>query len=342
MYAHGSRFFVNGSNAVAVFSSYDHLVELLTKYKKSSISAAQLLKMMNDNQLYSQLAVMARLSSFVHNIWSMVTVKQSKRNLVDNIKHLQTQMEMIESNTFSLDEVVDSLSRNSEVDRDAHQKYVAEFSNNLEIQTKTREVFLHFSGKIIDLMEPYLEIEDSHSMDAETDHLDTIIDPTNLSIERAFGLMKFYERRFIQLSFGCLSALTIAKFNDLPRWLPAFNDDELLQAHDSVSTNQSLSRDVHAIQQNHMQVNTEKSLNQVIIIDIEKIFIFSFQLIIKQTTVADKLDSGVEIVLKNRRLIPMPDLSDVDVRRSEFNKMRKQSKLLPFGSEYVVNVFSTY
>ena len=35
----------------------------------------------------------------------------------------QTQMDMIESNTFSLDEVVDSLSRNAEVDRDAHQKY---------------------------------------------------------------------------------------------------------------------------------------------------------------------------------------------------------------------------
>ena len=55
--------------------------------------------------------------------------------------------------------------------------------------------------------------------------------------------------------------------------------------------------------------------------------------------VADKLDSGVEIVLKNRRLIPMPDLSDVDLRRSEFNAVRKQMKLSPFGSEYVV-VFS--
>ena len=85
-----------------------------------------------------------------------------------------------------------------------------------------------------------------------------------------------------------------------------------------------------------------ESLLHVIIIDIERIFIFSFQLIIKQTTVADKLDSGVEIVLKNRRLVPMPDLSDVNVCRSEFNKMRKQSKLLPFGSEFVVIVFSAY
>ena len=159
MYAHGARFFVYGSNAVAVFSSYDHLVELLTKYKKSSINAAQLLEMMNDNQLFSQLAVMARLSNFVHNIWSMVTVKQSRRNLIDNIKHIKSQIEMIESETFSID-----------------------------------------------------------------------------------------EGRFIRLSFGCLAALTIAKFNNLPQWLPAFDDEELVNAHDSERTNQSLSRDVHLIQ----------------------------------------------------------------------------------------------
>ena len=169
VYAHGARFFVYGSNAEAIFSSYDHLVELLTKYKKSSINAAQLLQMMNDNQLFSQLAEMARLSNFVHNMWSMVTVKQSRRNLIDNIKHVKSQIEIIESETFSIDEIVENLSRN-EVDRVAHQKFVAEFSNNLEVQAKTREVFLHFTTKIIDLMEPYLETEASNGIDTEADH----------------------------------------------------------------------------------------------------------------------------------------------------------------------------
>ena len=248
LYAHGARFFVYGSNAVAVFSSYDHLVELLTKYKMSSINAAQLLQLMNDNQLFSQLAVMARLSSFVHNFWSMVTVKQSRRNLIDNIKHIKSQLEMIESETFTIDEVVDSLSRNEKVDRVAHQKYVDNFSDNLEVQNKTKEVFLHFTTKIVDLMEPYLETEESNGVDTEADHLDMVIDPTNLAIERSFGLLKFFEGRFIRLSFGCLSALTIAKFNNLPQWLPAFDDEELLHAHDSERTNQSLSRDVHLIQ----------------------------------------------------------------------------------------------
>ena len=33
--------------------------------------------------------------------------------------------------------------------------------------------------------------------------------------------------------------------------------------------------------------------------------------------------------------MPKPDLSDVDVRRTEFNAMRKRLKLSAFGSEYV-------
>ena len=125
-------------------------------------------------------------------------------------------------------------------------------------------------------MEPYLETEDSNGVDTEADHLDMVIDPTNLAIERSFGLLKFFEGRFIRLSFGCLSALTIAKFNNLPQWLPAFDDKELLHAHDSERTNQSLSRDVHLIQKNHMQTNTERSLNQVIIVDFEIIILFFF------------------------------------------------------------------
>ena len=230
--------------------------------------------MMNDNQLFSQLAVMARLSSFVHNIWAMVTVKQSKRDLIDNIKHIQSQIEMVESGTFTIEEIVDNLSRNEEVDRVAHQKYIAEFSNNQEVQTKTREVFLHFTTKIMDLMKPYLETEDSNGINTEADDLDMVMDPTNLAIERSFGILKFFEGRFIQLSFGCLSALTIAKFNDLPQWLPAFDDEELLHAHDSERSNQSISRDVHLIQKIHMQANTERSLNQVIIVDFEIIISF--------------------------------------------------------------------
>ena len=171
-----------------------------------------------------------------------------------------SQIEMIESETFTLDEVAEFLSRNQQVDQNAYEKYNREFSQNQEVQTKTREVFIHFTRKIFELMEQHLEID---RFDEETDGLDMIVDPTNLGVERSFGIMKFYESRFTSLTFGTLSALTISKFNDLPQWLDTLTDEKLLGAHNSERTNQSISRDEHLIQEIHMQMNTERSLRQV-------------------------------------------------------------------------------
>ena len=43
---------------------------------------------------------------------------------------------MIESETFTLDEVAEFLSRNQQVDQNAYEKYNREFSQNQEVQTK--------------------------------------------------------------------------------------------------------------------------------------------------------------------------------------------------------------
>ena len=267
IYAHGSRFFVHGTNAVSAFASFTSLSQLLTRYQRSSINAAQLLEMTKKDGFYAELAVMARLSTFVHNIWSMITVKQTRRSLIENIEKIKGQIELVENDIFTLDEVAEHLVPNHQVDRDAYQKYVSEFAENEAVQLKVKEVFLHFTQKLLDLMEQYLEIEDIVRIDEETDPMDMVVDPTNLGVERSFAILKFFEKRFIGLSFGCLSALTIAKFNNLPRWLENFSDDKLLDAHRSIRTNQSLARDDHSVQENHIQMNTKRRLDKVIILD---------------------------------------------------------------------------
>ena len=60
-----------------------------------------------------------------------------------------------------------------------------------------------------------------------------IVDPTNLGVERSFGIMKFYESRFTGLTFGTLSAMTISKFNDLPQWLETLTN-RLRSFHTSI------------------------------------------------------------------------------------------------------------
>ena len=71
--------------------------------------------MTKNDQLYSQLAVMARLSNFVHDIWSMITIKQTKRDLNENIEKIKSQIEMVKSETFTLDEVAEFLLNNKQI-----------------------------------------------------------------------------------------------------------------------------------------------------------------------------------------------------------------------------------
>ena len=56
---------------------------------------------------------------------------------------------------------------------------------------------------------------------------------------------------------------------------------------------------------------------------------------LKGIKTAEVLQSGVDIVLKDRSLIPRADLSDINILRTAFNAKRKSLKLHAFGSEYV-------
>ena len=85
-----------------------------------------------------------------------------------------------------------------------------------------------------------------------------------------------------------------------------------------------------------MQANTEQSLNQVIIVDFEILILFPFDSIISTINCRQKTWYGSWDFYEESAFTSCARLSDVDIRRSEFNAIRKKSKLSPFGSEYVV------
>ena len=103
---------------------------------------------------------MSRLSIFVKELWRSLTVKQSKRDLVQTIDKLKIQIEIVSSETFSLDEIAEHLPRTNEIDEKAHEKYVSEISNDEAIQSQVREIFVIFTNKIYELVNPYLGLVD--------------------------------------------------------------------------------------------------------------------------------------------------------------------------------------
>ena len=271
VYHHGTRFFVNGSNAIACFVSYDMMKELMRKYSNSCIGAAEILRLMENDELYKQLAVMSRLSVFVKELWRGVTVKQTKEELIDNIQKIKSQIEMVSTDTFSLDEIAEELPRNHPIDEQAHQKFMNEFANDQDVQSNVREVFIHYTTKIYDLMEPYLSLgaseeAESNDEDDSTDEVDTdIIEPANIGVERCFAVMKFYEERFKNLAFGALSQLTIAKCNRLQDELENITDEELISANRQARQNQRSARESVSTQRGFIRLNNERKLSKVCI-----------------------------------------------------------------------------
>ena len=270
VYHHGTRFFSSGSNAMACFVSFDLLKDLMQKCQKTSIGAAEILTMTQNPELYKQLAIMSRLSIFVKELWRSLTVKQSKRDLVETIDKIRVQIEMVSSETFSLDEIAEQLPRTNEIDEKAHEKFLSEFSNDEAIQSQVREIFVVFTTKIYELVNPYLGIVDQEQEnDSEEDsgiNSDDheIIDPANIGIERCFGVMKFFEDRFKRLTFGALSQLTIAKCNKLTDHLSDISDNDLLNANRLARQDQRESRESVLHQRDMIRSNVERRLTEVI------------------------------------------------------------------------------
>ena len=270
VYHHGTRFFSSGSNAMACFVSFDLLKDLMQKCQKTSIGAAEILTMIQNPELYKQLAIMSRLSIFVKELWRSLTIKQSKRDLVETIDKIRIQIEMVSSETFSLDEIADHLPRTNEIDEKTHEKFLSEFANDESVQSQVREIFVVFTTKIYELVNPYLEIVDQEQENASEedsginsdDH--EIIDPANIGIERCFGVMKFFEDRFKRLTFGALSQLTIAKCNKLTDHLSDISDDDLLNANRLVPQDQRASRQSVLHQRDMIRSNVERRLTEVI------------------------------------------------------------------------------
>ena len=279
VYHHGTRFFSSGSNALACFVSFDLLKTLMQKCQKTSIGAAEILTMIENPELYKQLAIMSRLSIFVKELWRCLTVKQSKRDLVQTIDKIRSQIELVSSETFSLDEIAEHLPRNNEIDEKAHEKFLSEFSNDEAIQSQVREIFVLFTTKIYELVNPYmvlvdLEQEDDSEEDSginSDDH--EVIDPANIGIERCFGMLKFFEERFKSLTFGALSQLTIAKCNELTDHLSEISDEDLLKANRSARQDQRASRESVLHQRDMIRSNNERRLIEVIEVIFASFFI---------------------------------------------------------------------
>ena len=93
-----------------------------------------------------------------------------------------------------------------------------------------------------------------------------LIDPTNISCERVFGLMKYAEKHLTNLQFGLLANHAIAKFNRLDLALESFDSNRLEEIHASIPKIEAQLKDQQKDQAAYKVAAARRNRDQVTII----------------------------------------------------------------------------
>ena len=94
------------------------------------------------------------------------------------------------------------------------------------------------------------------------------IDPTNVPVERSFGIFKYLEQLLVNLQFGLLSQTAIAKFNHLHAELDSYEPSVILNAHADISTLEATMKAMHIEQENFRVQHAESMRDEVFAIEI--------------------------------------------------------------------------
>ena len=152
---------------------------------------------------------------------------------------------------------------------------ILQLIENANIRNKltvtSREMFLNKSSEdtandvkiiyidIINKMMPYL----NQFLIVEEGTENHQIEPSNVPVERAFGIFKFIEKLLVNLQFGLISATTIAKFNHLPNELETYDSDTIWTAHSQISKIEKDMKSKHIEQENFRVQHAESMRNEV-------------------------------------------------------------------------------
>ena len=89
------------------------------------------------------------------------------------------------------------------------------------------------------------------------------IDPTNVPVERAFGVFKYVEKLLCNLQFGLISATAVAKFNHLPEELETYEADLIWNARSRISDIEKDLKSKHTEQENFRAKHAESMRDEV-------------------------------------------------------------------------------
>ena len=249
----GERFFFVTDNILVSFLDFNKLFSFVTENKSNSNGAKQIHELMKNKDLEKQMLIMSGLATLIRELWNTITVKQKKHLLADKIEQIKEKVHSLRSGDIDILQLIDDARICNKLTVTSRELFLNK--SNEAIANDVKLIYIDIIEKMMPYMNQFLIVEEGTE--------DHIIEPTNVPVERAFGIFKYIEKLLVNLQFGLISATSIAKFNRLPNELEKYNPDIIWNAHSQISEIEKDMKSKHIEQENFRVQHAESMRNEV-------------------------------------------------------------------------------
>ena len=255
LYATGERFFFLGNNALIAILEFGKLKQIADENQGVSNGAKEIFQLMKNSKLEEELTIMAGLACLIRQLWTHLTIKSTRREFSSKIKMLDELVAKLKSNEASL---IDSI-KNANVDDTNVQKgrdlFLSMYETDEHMINTITAIYIDIVEQMQPFLEPFSEVEEGTE--------ENVIDPTNISCERAFGLLKYAEKHLVNLQFGLLANHAVAKFNRLDLALDSYDSSKLEEIHANIPAIEKHLKDQQRDQEAHKVESARRNRDQV-------------------------------------------------------------------------------
>ena len=173
LYSHGKRFRHRLQNIILAFIRFDELKQVVNQTKSISVGAASIAEILEDQSIYSEMAICGSLLPLLDFFWSELSSCQTGEELTAQINSLAIVVENIESGESDLDEYLSQL-EHSEDAAFARSIIQRRFIQDNGFNEKVKIGFLKITKKLLRSLEPYMANENQQY----------VTTPHNITVER--------------------------------------------------------------------------------------------------------------------------------------------------------------
>ena len=249
----GERFFFVTDNILASFLDFDKLKSFVTENKSSSNGAKQISELMKNKDLKKQMLIMSGLATLIRELWKVLAVKHQKQAFAKKIEQIKEKLNSLRSGDIEISQLIENANIRDKTTVTSRELFLAQ--SNEEIQNDVKVIWIDILNQMMPYLNDFLIVEEG----TENHH----IDPTNVPVERAFGVFKYVEKLLCNLQFELISATAVAKFNNLPEELETYEADLIWNARSRISDIEKDLKSKHTEQENFRAKHAESMRDEV-------------------------------------------------------------------------------